>query len=115
MTDIRAQLSDALRDHRFERWSPESFSRCACGQRFEWPRSDHPEHLADVLLSLPGIAIVELPVGVGWAAEDWSAKPLQRDRPFIRVGVESPLFPDGAREFAAALLAAANAAEDADD
>lgn len=41
MTDIRSRLADALREH-----------------RFDWPVADRPEAMADVLLSLPGIAIV---------------------------------------------------------
>lgn len=119
--NLRARLEKTLYDHRWyaNRDRP-SFGRCACHWNDDSECPDEIDycqyraHVADVLLSLPGIAIIELPAGVEWAGEDWSAKPLQRDRPFIRAAVESPLFPDGARAFAAALLAAANAAEQAD-
>lgn len=93
VTDLRARIADALMD--------------GVG-------ADELDayQAADVLLSLSSIAIVDLPKGaVGWASEDWLAIPLSRGRPGIRVSVESPLFPDSARDFAAALLAAANETE----
>jgi hypothetical protein len=63
MTDIRTRLADALRQHYF--WWPNHSSigmqaHCQCGERpRDW--SYWADHGADVLLSLPGIAIVELP------------------------------------------------------
>jgi hypothetical protein len=88
VTDIRARLADALR----------GTDRYLSG-------SD-PDQLADVLLSLPGIAIVELPEPntIAVAAGDLVE--------FRIVGGDSVLYqPDGARRVAAALLAAADAAE----
>jgi hypothetical protein len=112
MTDIRTRLADALKEHR-------SISRhtgvyCTC-DGWKWsPQVDWFQHLADVLLSLPGIAIVELPdksdedgyfitfhpdvsVAVPEGRIDWLD------------GSERSAFE--ARKLAAALLAAANAAE----
>lgn len=90
MTDLRAHLTDALAlEFRDDPLSP-----CEITATFA-------SHLADVLLRLPGIAIVELPE----AHED------------VRIYKRSiwiltnALTPGYAREIAAALLAAANAAE----
>lgn len=69
-----------------------------------------PEHLADFLLSLPGIAIVELPkpvVGNDW---DWCAV-LPGGHIDDLITESGLLTTDEARSKAAALLAAAQAAE----
>jgi hypothetical protein len=53
MTDIRARLADALREHPYALGQ----QRCLCGVPC-W-QDTHREHVADVLLSLSGIAIVD--------------------------------------------------------
>jgi hypothetical protein len=53
MTDVRQRLADALREHQ------QGFGGCECGWRYPNPTiADQDGHLADVLLSLPDIAIV---------------------------------------------------------
>lgn len=83
MTDIRTRLADVIRDYPQSRWEGDPYT---C------------EEIADVLLSLPGIAIVELPTVNVWDLSE------------ISFGV-NPMTPGLARNIAAALLAAANAAE----
>jgi uncharacterized protein (DUF779 family) len=61
VSDIRARLADALREHpHMAQWRT-----CGCCNGQPSPpicdADSHADHLADVLLSLPGIAIVELP------------------------------------------------------
>jgi hypothetical protein len=48
MSDIRTRLADALREHASEHY-------CSIP-----PSADGANHVADVLLSLPGIAIVDV-------------------------------------------------------
>lgn len=80
MTDIRSRIADVIAHHRL----------------------DSAEQVADVLLSLPGIAIVELPdTGNIWFDDGWAR--------FEELSV--PPKAEEMRRFAAALLAAANAAE----
>lgn len=120
MTDIRTRLADAL--HR-------AMSRIIGGVAPDgmWA----PEYLADVLLALPGIAIVELPEPDGTGGitqETWRVGNLT-----VETMGDAVLWPTGhkagyglhcdeehshngcqsiwARRLAAALLAAANAAE----
>ena len=61
MTDIKTRLTDALRKHE---WSP-SLIGCICGWGSDFTAkrasSQYNGHVADVLLSLPGIASVALP------------------------------------------------------
>jgi hypothetical protein len=84
MTDIRTRLADALQFHLGE------YALHHGGKGLD-------TYLADVLLSLPGIAIVELPEGRPVLNPRWRA--------FVKRS------PETASLFAAALLAAANAAE----
>jgi hypothetical protein len=49
MTDLRARLADTLREHSWD------CDTCNHDER------SHELHLAEVLLSLPGVAIVEVP------------------------------------------------------
>jgi hypothetical protein len=85
MTDIRARLADALHE------------------KFLWMLRETANEIVDYLLSLPGIAIVELPEGNPW------------DLSVIRVhclGAELPATsPAMARAVAANLLAAAAAVQ----
>lgn len=63
MSDIRARIADALREHQFYPCTDETPGGCI-GATCTWHGDWWPQwwnHLADVLLSLPGIAIVELP------------------------------------------------------
>lgn len=50
MPDLKAALTEALREH----------LTCECGQ---WAENldETMEHLADVLLALPGVAVIQLP------------------------------------------------------
>lgn len=108
MADLRARLVDALMAYTSD--MPPSIQ--------DW---FNPEEMADVVLSLPGVAIVELPEPhssrrPGWDGRDddrWST-PLG---PVTRWGglIQSPLpiaRPAEARQFAVALLSAANTAEE---
>lgn len=89
MTDIRTRLAAAVKHHLFN----------------EAGREQHSMEVADVLLSLPGIAIVEVA----------SSGIVKFDHGWFKVdGIEADLFDsDQLRRCAAALLAAANAAEQA--
>lgn len=80
MSDVRKRVADTLLEQ-----IPE-FGAAYSGR------------VADVLLSLPGIAIVELPTQNVW------------DLDGIKFGV-NPMTPGLAREIAVGLLAAANAAD----
>lgn len=51
MSDIRIRLADALRQHSM--LDDRDWQKCECGA------ANYPEHVADVLLSLPGIYIVD--------------------------------------------------------
>lgn len=126
MSDIRARLTEALRQHQF--WEANHASigheaHCRCGERpLNWVY--WTSHLADMLLSLPGIAIVDLPPVTiqrdtysSWLFTDaggevesvtWPAA----DDEIAVSGIGSYTVSE-ARIFAAALLAAANAAEQA--
>jgi hypothetical protein len=105
--DIRTRLADALDKHEgVEGWS---FCRCSDKQKH------CAGHLADVLLSLPGIAIVELPAPNQFApdwkdfghAQTYAALPGQ----VARFSGKQWITSSEARAIAAALLAAANATE----
>lgn len=111
MTDLRTRLVDALREHRARR--PKCIT-CSYGHESD-------RHLIDVLLSLPGIAIVELPEAIPKGLTDW---PDDASFPVGEMSVRvlghsvrwgDSKYPTGyARSLAAALLAAANAAEKTD-
>jgi hypothetical protein len=112
VSDIRTRLADALREY--------------------WLAEESPESLADVLLSAPGIAIVELPEpdstryegdehepedrlcwlpGDDFEVSVWNQGEIQREG--FGWGDLEPLSSTEARTVAATLLAAANAAETA--
>lgn len=104
MSDIRARLAEALRKAMFE--DP------------DWAFVGNPNQLADALLSLPGIAIVELPEA------DTDGRFRFRGSCYVYADPEDGLImtqrgtthgvATEARETAAALLAAAIAAEQAE-
>lgn len=132
MSDVRARLADALRNHR-----PSSFDNgasCSCGNwgcgNWRWTYGfGWDDHILDVLLSLDGIAIVELPAAdstryegddvpstdrLAWfpdgefSVSRWNYPEVQieyRGEPLEPVAIRT------ARALAAALLAAADAAE----
>lgn len=108
MTDIRQRLTDALR----HQWVPShvvygSDEPVGFSSEQEWA-----EHVADVLLSLPDIAIVELPEPDEGETREWSTDSwyvwLDRGN---RVTVSNRAHLTEPRALAAALLAAADAAE----
>jgi hypothetical protein len=117
MSDVRARLGNALREHRPLRQQ----DKCVCGSEF----IGFDEHRADVLLSLPGIAIVQLPAPDSdgeWDGQDdhvgWWASTGRNDDGILGVLphiMGDWLHPNAARRFAAALLAAADAAERSTD
>lgn len=91
-------------------------SRCGC-RRIVLNAQEWAEHVAEVLRSVPGIAIVELPRGnADWRSVDW--QPIAgwdmaafKGQVHIDEASNEPLSPVEARKVAAALLAAARAAE----
>lgn len=54
VADLRARLADELEEH-YPTWSND----CGCGEEIGSARWQ-AEHVADVLLALPGIAIVDI-------------------------------------------------------
>lgn len=113
MTDIRTRLADALQEASGKWMTAEVENR---DENLEQP---YYVYMAQALLSLPGIAIVELPEedeDAGWSAHNsrWFSYVGEGDDG--RIGVRPHLscdwlHPAAARRFAAALLAAADAAE----
>jgi hypothetical protein len=101
MTDIRARLTDALREH--ASWAV--------------PMRDDAERIADVLLSLPGIAIVELPeplpgrAGAEMPRWEFGGAVIQSRHPWVHLDGRA-LDVAETRALATRLLAAANAAEE---
>lgn len=120
---VRDQLATALREHfqMHRKNHPEEWVCGGCYADFHNCRF-HEQHLADVLLALPGIAIVELPEGIAnhsgcsWYAgggdsvfhEDGGISALVCES---TAGEAQLVRPGNPRILAAALLAAANAAE----
>jgi hypothetical protein len=114
--DLRTLLSDALRGHAFD-----GCDYCFCGYRTgQGYSAAWAEHAVDALLSLPGIAITQLPtpdddhhdgIAFWWQSADVGVSDgmvLAKFDP----GTESLWFyPELARDIAGALLAAAAAAE----
>jgi hypothetical protein len=99
MTDIRTRLAEVI---------DQFVDNC-------WQQIFDGEDLADVLLALPGIAIIELPDDISDADLEicYGKGIAERLGLFIRDLCPSDTHtPRGARLFAAALLAAANMAED---
>ncbi len=103
MTDIKTRLADALRE----------FHRGAEGVSV----TDWTHEISDALLSLPGIAIVELPDTAGISSQHIRFGPggdCEYDccPPWVRDDDSDIDFGlDEVRRYAAALLSAANAAE----
>jgi hypothetical protein len=102
--DIRARLADALRAHQ----------HCDCEQP-----AHKSLHQADVLLSLPGIAIVELPSATEFTEQGkhWNVFPFVKQLgEDIKLGANCEyvyvINKAEAREVAAALLAAAVQAQE---
>lgn len=96
-------------------------SRCGC-RRIVLGAQEWSEHLAEVLRSAPGIAIVELPEPDVDGTLAWSAQDLFEVSVFrpllVQIGEYDndwepgePIAAQVARKYAAALLAAARAAE----
>ncbi|OBK49411.1 hypothetical protein A5656_28410 [Mycobacterium gordonae] len=126
---VRAKLTEALRDQHAMAYDAAMYY-CDCGMATGGYRV-WADHMVDVLLSLEGVAIVELPTRVGsrWPVDDeddfavstvelvrasdaFAATP--RRHPGCKVewgSVELNLCTRDARALAAALLAAAAAAE----
>lgn len=121
MSGVRARIAEALREHgtsAIPTWANERI--CLCDETFRSmpPGPDLADHVADVLLSLPGIAIVELPEGhdVGPPGERYLQFKNVVAGPYGEIRDESTVDPvkhnpTTARRHAASLLAAANAAE----
>lgn len=124
VSDIRTRLADALADHN-SICDGHTTTECWCGERepvhgngIEWA-----EHVADVLLSLPGIAIVELPpetiTPTGWGDDCLGAWPAAPGEDPVSAWPKGKIAMSGgdfisvpdAHALAAALLAAAQAAE----
>lgn len=102
-------------------------TECSCGYMFPWEKStewreraerEWARHVADVILAIPGIAVVELPepARVG-RFRCWPALVGGEPESIYRAGDEVVvsgglrLYADEARDLAAALLAAADYAE----
>ena len=89
-------------------------SEAPTGPTAGWKR--HATHLADAILAIPGIAVVELPEPAG-AVRCWPALVGGEPESIYRAGDEVVvsgglrLYVDEARDLAAALLAAADYAE----
>jgi hypothetical protein len=115
MSDIRQRLADAL-DQAWDTWMTAPHDDP--DKRLESPLWTY---VADVLLSLPGIAIVELPetqatnsvkTDFGRFVEYWHHPPRDRiERSITTYEAPTLMRAETARALAAALLAAANAAE----
>lgn len=100
MNDIvRARLVDALQERGY-------FSAT--------DRKSAAEGIVDLLLTLPGIAITELPEADDqWrGAHIWLNGDVRATPSGVHCSPEGRLVPSEARKFAAALLAAANAADE---
>ena len=110
---LRARLADALGKH-WIRAAPEL--ACCCGST-----EAYSYHLADVLLSLDGIAVVELPKRSGINGDDnavWRFGSSYVEQEFngdVLVNDQLSICADELGDFAAVLLAAANTAERHDD
>lgn len=120
MTGICTRLADALLVHapRHENNGVDLWLACGCGDGVRYyDRRKHVAHVESALLSLPGIAIVELPEpdddGIAFW---WQAAVVGVDDGAVVTALDPDseqvwLSPEVARTYAAALLAAANTAE----
>ena len=110
MSELRQRLADALREHLYE-WDEDHWHCAKC----EIPvtgTEDWAVHVADVLLSLPGIAIVELPEPMNLSRSDSTFPHDIVAYPGGVMDCDCDLKPSDARSIAAVLLAAANKAEE---
>lgn len=110
---VRGALVNALADHALDS------DYCRCGWRMSpdfGTREDWGAHLADVLLGLSGVAVIQLPAAE--EPEDWGAVAAfdgfvvqaRTDRPIETVWGEE-IDAEDARHYAVCLLAAAVVAE----
>lgn len=134
MPDLRAQIADALAGH--DHWDYAGDLQCRCGESFygdgdgDKKAQEWGAHAADVVLALPGVAVVGLPEQM---TDRSNVADSIKDRPMWEVGGSWTSLtdnageiefetdnqnacgclntPDDARALAAALLAAANSAE----
>lgn len=135
MSDIRATLAEALRGHVYNQDSYE----CGCQLDSEYPTTisgdEWAEHLANAILSLPGVTTIALPEPTSTREDDEddeSAHRLgwwQNGSPYyitqwgypneVQIAYDGealePINVSEARFLAAALLAAADAAEAANN
>ncbi|AEK07842.1 hypothetical protein FDI59_gp094 [Mycobacterium phage Yoshi] len=110
--ELRDVLTEALKAHsrRIDPNHP-GYGNCRCGFTVSHP-NDHPAHLTDVLRSLPGVAVIQLPEpdedGHFW----WGRNYVFVDDDGLIVTKYGTTFGDAddVREVAAAFLAAAAAA-----
>lgn len=127
MSDVRAKLAEALREHRIIEIGI-GCNGCSCGDT----NGNWAAHAADVLLSLEGVAIVAVPepddTGSGrdgefnawWGrypdndphhAPRWDGHDVWAEHGNVHTSAIHEHTPEQARALAAALLAAADAAE----
>lgn len=112
MSDLRARIAEALRKLDYETTGGDLASRSMMSF----------EHWADTVLSLPGVAVVELPEAMPRGQTEWPDDAAFRvgERSVVRVFGKAVRWGDSkypaghARALAAALLAAADAADAAD-
>ena len=116
MSDIRATLAEALRDQHAMAYDEDAAMYwCDCGKAAGDYR-DWAEHVADVLLSLEGVAIVAVSEQTGTTNHGLCfGMEVMTYRDRVLIGTEYDISTGYARELAAALLAAADAAEAAND
>ena len=108
---LRDRIAAVLKEHQDE---SDAGPDCTCG--WEWQgyglwKDCYAGHVADAILAIPGIAVVELPEpDEGLGQPNYVAMP---GTVFVELGPGEPipLSPGVARVFAAALLAAADRAE----
>jgi hypothetical protein len=123
--NLREKLRSEVRRHRFMvTGCSDQPMCCSCqegccdgqGWMLTMTPDEHLDHIADAILALPGIAVVELPEPSG-AVRCWPALVGGEPESVYRAGDEVVvsgglrLYVDEARDLAAALLAAADYAE----
>lgn len=109
MSDVRVRLAEALRGHQRNPYGQhDGWWECSCST--DEPHT--PEHLADVLLSLEGVAIVALPEPTGTHNSGLCFdKEVRTYKDRVLIDTDYDISIGYARALAAALLAAAAAAE----
>ncbi|UVK60613.1 hypothetical protein SEA_PETERSON_65 [Mycobacterium phage Peterson] len=130
--ELRAVLTEALAAHEVLSLdaSPEGYViECACG--WYYTREDHAKHQAEIIVSLPGVAVIQLPEPTSTRYEGDEHEPMDRlswqvngefEASVWNVGevqisefldvweVREPISPDVAEHFGIALIAAAKGA-----